>query len=282
MAYKLSDLLRDVYTELGQLTVGTATGGSSSTLEDAKLAGEHQDNEWNGGALLMLECGAGGPQGEHARISGFEASSGTFTLANSLSASTAIDDRYGLVSAYYPLETVIELVNAGLRALGDIPLVDEQTLASIGGQSAYAASLEWIQQRPRRIDFKAIPGLSGVDPWRTVQDWEYVPSAPGSPGLILFKEALPAGREVRVWYQGNHPRLTEHDDEVAISLSPELAVAACVERALRWQHARMGGGDPRLAASWQGAQANLNEAKVLFPTWKPGRKAKMRLSGGQR
>lgn len=282
MAYKLSDLLRDVYTELGQLTVATATGGSSNTLEDAGLAGEHQDDEWKDGALLMLECGQGGPEGEFERISGFEASSGTFTLANDLSAAIASADRYGLVSAYYPLETTIELVNAGLRALGDIPLVAEQTLASIGGQSAYAASLEWAAQRPRRIDFKAIPGLSGVDPWRTVHDWEYVPSTPGSPGLILFKEALPAGREVRVWYQGSHPRLAAHDDEIAQSISPELAVAACVERALRWQHARMGGGDQRLAASWQRAQANLNEAKVLFPAWKPARASRLRLAGGGR
>lgn len=275
MAYTLSNLLQDVYSELGQLSVRQATGGSANTLVDAALARQHQDDEWKDGALFVLEAGGAAPEGEFAQVAAFEASSGTFSLAEDLSAAVGAGHRYALASAYYPLATLIELVNAGLRALGDIPQVDEQTLVSVGGQSSYVAALEWGRRRPTRIDFQAIPGLSAVDPWRTVHDWDFVPGAPGSQALILFKEALPAGRQLRVWYQGSHPRLAAFDDPLAAVIAPELAVAACVERALRWQNARTGGGDAHLAARWQQTRAGLAEAKALFPTWKPRRAARL-------
>lgn len=275
MAYTLSDLLQDVYSELGQLSVGVATNGSASSLVDDELVGAHQDDEWKDGVLFILDAQGEAPENEFARISGFEASSGTLNLAEALSAAVADGQRYGLASAYYPIDTVVELVNSGLRALGDIPLVDEESLVSVGGQGSYVAALDWTRRRPTRIDFQAIPGLSGTDPWRKLNDWDFVPSAPGSNGLILFKDALPAGRKLRVWYQGSHPKVSEPSDAIAQVLAPELVVAACVERTLRWQSARLGDGDAHIASRWQQAKINLNEAKALFPIWKPRRRAKL-------
>lgn len=273
MTYTLSQLLQDIYTELGQLRVGIASDGSASTLEDVSLAGRHADDEWKGGALFVQQAGAAAPEGEFAAVSAFEAYSGTFTLAGSLSAAIGAGDRYGLCSAYYPLETMIELVNAGLRALGDIPLVNEDTLTT-AGESSYVAILEWTRRRPLRIDYLAIPGMSAADPWRTVHDWDFVPEGPGGPALIIFGDALPAGRKVRVWYQTAHPRLSVHDDLLAGAIAPELAVAAGLERALRWQNARLG-GDSQLATRWQTAQQDLVMARRTFPVWKPRRSAQL-------
>src|SRR3990172_9136573 len=128
MQYTLSNLLQDIYTELGQLQAGAASGGSASTLEDAGLAGLHADNKWKGGALFVTQARGAAPQGEFAAISAYDGASGVFSLAASLSAAIEADDRYGVATAYYPLETMIALANSGLRALGDIPLVDYQTL----------------------------------------------------------------------------------------------------------------------------------------------------------
>jgi hypothetical protein len=275
MVFTLSDLLQDIYTELGQLRVGIVSGGDSVTLEDASLAGQHADDEWKGGALFVARAGGEEPQGEFAAVRAFEAGSGTFTLTAELSDDVEAGDRYGLASAYFPLETMIELANAGLRALGDIPLVDEDSLITGDGQSSYAATSEWTRRRPLRIDFLAIPGVSAVNPWRTLHDWDFVPGAPGSSGLIIFDYALPAGRPLRVWYQAAHPRLSAFDDAVASAIAPELAVAAGVERALRWQHARLGGSDPHLAARWQQAGEELASARRMFPIWKPRRVARM-------
>lgn len=271
MPYTLSDLLQDIYTELGQLRVGVATGGSASTLVDAELAGQHRDDEWKGGALFVGRAGEP-PAGEFVRVAAFAANSGAFSLAAALSEAVEAGMRYGLVSSYYPLETMIELANSGLRALGEIPLVEEDALAESGG--AYAATLEWARRRPLRIDYLAVPGVSAGDPWRTIFDWDFVPAPPGESGLILFSQGLPAGRPLRIWYQSAHPRLAAHSDPVSEAIAPDLAVAAGVERALRWQCARKG-GDEHLDALWQVAQSELNAAKRSFPIWKPRRVAKL-------
>ncbi|MEX1247553.1 MAG: hypothetical protein WEA61_03660 [Anaerolineales bacterium] len=281
MPYTLSTLLQDIYAELGQFQVSLATGGSASTLLDASLAGKHSDDEWKGGAIFVVGSAGAAPEGEFAALAGFASSSGTFTLAASLGAAIEAGDRYGLASAYYPLETMIELANAGLRALGDIPLVDDQTLVTGDGQSSYVATLEWTRRRPLRIDYLAIPGLSAIDPWRTVHDWDFVPGMPGNPGLILFADALPAGRPLRIWYQAAHPGLRAYDDPVAAALAPELAVAAGAERALHWQNARLGGSDAHLAARWEQAQSELANARRSFPIWRPGRRAKMLTVGSR-
>jgi hypothetical protein len=272
MAFTLSDLLQDVYTELGQLRVGTASGGSASTLADAELARQHAEDEWRGGAIFMAQ-GAEPPAGEFARVASFAAASGTFTFAAALSEAVEAGMRYGLASAYYPLETMIELVNSALRGLGDIPLVDEDSLVT-GGESVYAATAEWTRRRPLRIDYLAVPGVSAGNPWKTIFDWDFVPAQPGASGLILFNEALPSGRPLRVWYQAAHPRLGAHSDEIAAAIAPDLAVAAGVERALRWQRARQA-SDDHLAALWEVAQEELNAAKRSFPIWKPRRAARL-------
>jgi hypothetical protein len=271
--YTLSRLLIDIYTALGQLRIGRASGGSASSLEDDSLAGLHSDDEWKGGAIFILDASGAAPQGEFAAVSAFDAAAGVFTLTPAVSAAIEDGDRYGLSSALYPLPSVIELANAGLRALGDIPLVDEQTLMTSESQSSYVATLEWTRRRPLRIDYLAIPGSSAADPWRTVFDWDFVPAAPGDSALILFADALPTGRPLRVWYQAAHPRLRSFDDPVASTIAPELAVAAGIERALRWQTARL--GDSALQARWEGAQAVLESARRAFPVWKPQRAAKM-------
>jgi hypothetical protein len=272
MAYKFSNLLADIYTELGKLRVGRASGGSASTLEDETLAGKHSDDEWKGGAIFVLEDAA--PGDEFSAVSGFDSAAGIFCLSAPLSAAIEAGDRYGLASAFYPLETMIELANAALRALGDIPLVDEQTLMTSESGSSYVATLEWTRRRPLRIDFLAIPGTGTTDPWRTLHDWDFVPAAPGANALILFADALPAGRPLRIWYQTAHPVLRAFDDAVAASIAPELAVAAGVERALRWQAARLG-SDANLQARWQRAKEELELAKRAFPIWKPQRAARM-------
>jgi hypothetical protein len=243
-------------------------------LTDALLARRHSEGEWKGGAIFILEASGAAPEGEFAAVSAFDAGAGEFTLAPALSAAVESGDRYGLASAYYPLETMIELANSGLRALGDIPFVDEQTLESSESQSSYVAILDWTRRRPLRIDYLAVPGMSSADPWRTVHDWDFVPAAPVDTGLILFAEALPAGRALRIWYLAAHPTLRVFDDPVADAIAPELAVAAGVERALRWLSARLGSG-AALQARAERAHSALASARRTFPIWKPQRAAKI-------
>lgn len=281
MAYTLSNLLQDMYAELGQLTVTNATGGTTTTAVDNKQTGAHSDDDWKNGALFLIAADSAAPEGEFQRISGYTDSSGTFTVDTAFSAVVAAGDTFGFVSDYYPFRSLIELANAGLRALGDIALVDTTSLDTAAGVSEYAASLAWKRRRPMMIDYQGRSGTSGDNQWVRVYDWEFIPALPNATGLIIFNEELPQGRDIRIWYVDSHPRVAAFSDAISETIAPELAVAAAVERALRWQNSRQGGGDPFLQQRWNDAQIELARARVSFPIWTPRRISKLlKVKGG--
>jgi hypothetical protein len=269
MTFTLSDLLQGVYTGLGQLSVGRASGGEMDALVDDTLAGQHPDDVWKGGALFVIAADGEAPEGAFSRVAGYEGSSGTFALAENLGAAVAAGDTYGLASAYYPLASMVELANAALRALGDIALVDTVTPEPVSAYGEYTAALAWKRRRPLRIE------VARGDEWVTRPDWEYVPAAPGQAGQIGFKGGLAAGSELRVWYVDAHPRLSAYDDVVAETVAPELVIAAGVVKALNWQQARLEGHDPGLAAKLEAAENALLQARLRFPIWMPRRRARL-------
>ncbi len=271
MSYTLNDILQNIYEALGQLTVTTATGGAATNAVDSRQVGQHKDEAWKDGALFVIAADGAAPEGEFKRIGGYTDSSGTFILESALTSAIASGDTFGFASDQYPLFTMIELANAGLRALGDIALVDTATLDTASGTTEYAASVAWKRGRPLMIDLQGRTGAAGDNRWRRIFDWEFVPASPGSTGLIIFKHELPAGRDLRVWYLGSHPRLNAYDDVISETIAPELAVAAGVERALRWANSRLGGGDPFMMQRWNDAKIELARAKAEFPIWRPRR-----------
>lgn len=279
MSFTLSDLLQAAYTELGQLQAANATGGAVESLIDNRLAGIGHDDDWKDGALFIIAADGAAPEGEYARISAYDASEGEFSLAETLTAAVTSGDLYGLVSGYYPLHTMVELANAGLRALGDIPLVDTTTLDTAVGKTEYATALTWQRRPPVMIDYQSRTGEGSANQWVRVHDWEYVPASAGESGLIIFQRELPAVRDLRVWYVDAHPRLSAYDDVVAEVIAPELAVAAVVERALRWQNSRLGGGDNFLLQRWNDAKVELDRVKSEQPIWRPSRRGRLNLAG---
>lgn len=279
MSFTLSDLLQAVYTELGQLQAAAATGGTVDSLSDSRLAGSGRDDDWKDGALFVIAADGAAPEGEFVRVLAFDASEGSFTLEQALTAAPAAGDLYGLASAYYPLHTMVELANAGLRALGDIPLVDTTTLDTAAGQTEYATALAWQRRPPVMIDYQGRSVEQQASQWVRVHDWEYVPAAARQPGRIVFQRELPAVRDLRVWYVDAHPRLSAYDDVVAEVIAPELAVAAGVERALRWQNSRLGGGDNFLLQRWNDARVELERLKSEHPIWRPARRGHLNLAG---
>lgn len=270
MTYLLWQLLRDAYAELGQLQVSEATGGSTTTIVDSKLIGTGRDDDWNGGAVIVLSAGGAAPEGELGRVSDYVDTTGTLTVPE-MSAAMESGDLYGLVSEYYPLQQVIELANQALRNLGDLTYVDTAALDTAAGQTEYAASAAWKRRPPRRIDIQTCTGNAGDHRWALVRDWAYVPAAAGETGLIVFRTQLPAGRELRIWYADAHKRVSAYDDVIHESIHPALAVAAVVEKALVWQVSRLDGENEFLLRRLENARAELERQKRLHPVWQAGR-----------
>jgi hypothetical protein len=278
MSYTLNQLLEDVYAELGQLQVSTATGGTNTSLEDSKLIGSGADEDWKGGLLMLLEADGAAPEGEFSAIANYTDSSGTFNLAAEFSAAPENGDSYGLVSATYPVGVMLRLVNTGLRRLGDIPMVDNVTLVTSSGQSEYPTEVAWQRRPPYRIEIQ-VGGGDTTPKWERLHDWEYLPAAPGEQGRILFGQPLPDGRSLQVWYQTPHPRVSAYNDVIAEVISPSLAVAACVEQALRWANSRLGGGDAFMLQRWNDAKHTLEQSRRMHPIWHPKPSARMKLAG---
>ncbi len=279
MSYKLWDLIRDAYQGLGQLQVAKATGGSTTTVVDTKLINSGKDDDWKDGAVIVLEDGSGAaPEGEFSRVSGYADSSGTLTI-DELTAAVATGDVYGLVSAYYPLQQMVELANLALKSLGDMVLVDTTTLDTAANKTEYAAAVSWKRRRPIQVDIQTNTGDADDNRWQTLYDWEFVPAAAGSAGLIVLKQQPEAGRDLRILYEDAHPRVNEYDDVIDETVHPALAAAALVEKALVWQNTRLEGGNDFLLMRLNDAKTELERAKVMYPIWKPRAKARMLLAG---
>jgi len=282
VAYTLSNLLQDVYMDLGQFNVSTATGGTTATLVDSKQVGLHKDNAWLNGACFIIRDVAGAsaaPEGEFALVTGYTSSSGTFTsAASSYTVAPADGDTYGFVNNFYPLHTVRELCNLGIQALGDVALVDT-SLTTAASQREYALPAACKRNRPLEVAIQGETGDSDDNAYVPIYDYDYIPAAAGSTGTIQFKRQPASGRTIRIVYEGIHPKLTAYSSVVHETIHPELAKVSATEMCLRWQNSRLQGGDDFLLQRWNDAKQTLLMEKTMHPVWKPRRKSRLFILG---
>ena len=279
MSYMLWQLIRDVYQNLGRSEIGTASGGTTTTLVDGSLAGRGRDDAYNRGTVLIFSADGEAPEGEIRQVADYEGSTGTFTFENAMNAAPAAGDLYLRVDPYFPYRSIIEQVNTALVKLGEITLVDSSTLETAENQTEYAAAVTWKRRPPLRVDLQNQPDTANDNRWETIHWWEYVPAAAGAEGRIVFDRPLPGGRKLRVWYIASHPRVSAFDDEINELIHPALAAAATTVEALTWQNARISGSSKALSGQLEAAKADLEQIKRLYPTWKPVRQSRMRLAG---
>ena len=285
MPYTLQNALVDLYTELGQLSVTTATGGATNTVVDSKQVGLHGDDAWLDGAAFLIRDAGGagaGPEGEMARITGYTDSTGTFTSATSAwTIAPASGDTFGFTNNFYPLFTMMELVNRSLASIGEIPLVDTTTLTTASAQTEYTYALAWKRTPPYRVDLQTRTGDTNDNQWQQIHDWEYIPATANSTGLLVLRQ-LPVSRALRIWYRGVHPTLTAATSVIYEGYAEELVLATAVERALRWQNSRLQGGDDFLLQRWNDAKQELERVRALYTTWFPSAHSRGLILGAPR
>jgi len=280
MAYLASNLLQDAYRKLGMLEVRTATGGSTTTVVDSGFVGiknAPKDDAWLNGTLFIVRDAAGtnvAPENEFQRISGYAASTGTFTLDTALTSSASASDTYAYTTAEVPLRSMLELANAALQALGTISLVDTTTLDTASPQTEYACSAIWKRPRPIRVDVQGNSD-SGDNAWIESRDWDYQPATGGATGLIIFGHQPESGMGIRVWYNGLHPTLTAYNSVVHESVPPELAALTLAEKALEWLNTRYRGSDEFMLQRLSDAKVQRQQYEATNPVWRVRRKPKL-------
>lgn len=276
MAFTLSNLLQDACRKVGILSVGLSTAGSSITLVDATLIGESADNDFRYATIFFIQsANSTAIEGQFRTVSSYTAGTGTFAFS-SLAASVTNPCTYARTTPEIHTELLIELANDALRHLGDLDFVDTATLGTSAAVDEYTNQIAWKRARPKRLELQTDISSSGSrNRWQTMYNWEIQPSSAGATGKIVFGESLPAGRDVRVWYEDVHHRVSLSTAPVDERIHPELAIASLVEKIYEYRNSLNRGSLPFDLQRWNDAKVRLNEALVRYPIYRWKRKPKL-------
>lgn len=262
MATTLFTILRKAYLALGQMEVTTATGGSTTTFIDTKLADLYGDDDLVNSYAFVIRDAAGAsaaPEGEVGVISGYVASTTTATFSTALSSAISAGDTIGIVKNVWPLFTMIELVNDALAGMGAIALTNT-SLTTTSGTYEYTLPVTF-KYKINRVQIQTDPVSNEyVD----VHDWYVTPSAGGSTSQLIFNEDIVAGYAIKLWYEAEHPRLSAMSDIVSETIHSELASRMVIDRALEYQTRRTSGTDNFLLQTANKAMSDMQEAQRRF------------------
>lgn len=237
----LFEMISKSYLRLGQMVVRTATGGTTSTVVDSKIANEGRDNDYKNAPVFILEADGAAPEGEFTNCSASTNSSGTITVSPAFTVAPADGDAYGLGTILIPIWTAIECANDALRQIGDIPLMDSSTTTA-ASRRQYDVPVAAKRRKPLRVEIN-ISDTSNDTNRRMIPDWDWIPATAGSTGLIQLNRQPIVGQTLYIWYQGVHPDVHLATATIAEVIEPELAIAACSAALAAWANRRQQGQD---------------------------------------
>jgi hypothetical protein len=260
MALTLQNLLVKACYNLGVLSYGTATGGTTTTVVDSSKSSANDESAevdvWKNGTMFITYDAAGGsaaPEGEMGAISAFASSTGTFTVPT-MTAAVAAGDRYSFTSELYPLLELIKAANDGLQDLGDLDGM-YTTLSFANGTLYY--SLPAAIKEVHKVEL-----LSPSNVYNEVYNWKYTESLPGIASQLEFNHNLPYEDTLRVHYRGRHPTLTAYNSVVSEFVDDELAMLATVNKAMEWQVSRSQGSQDFDKQKWNDIKMQLAQKKL--------------------
>lgn len=276
MALTLSKVIQRAWRETGFSVNIKATGGSTTTIVDSRTQYTSDNSLVGGTAVVTRDAGgaSAAPEGEFAVISAFVASTKTFTI-DTLTSAVSSGDSILLATPRIKLEQMIVCVNDALTNLGTISLVDT-SLTAVANQTEYALPVALKIERLLDIQFNTITNDSDNNQWRSILGQaEYAPAAPGSTGLLILPQ-LPAGRTIKIIYEGVHPTLYAYNDKVSETIQEELVATAVIEKVLTWYVSKR--GDSALGTfaiqRWNDAKTALQMQKADKPIFRHRPKAK--------
>jgi len=234
MSFTLANLTYRVARELGIVSEGTATGGSTTTIEDTNLRTE-ADDYWNSGSIWILRDSSGAivaPLGEYERVTDFANSGGVITFA-ALTVTVASGDKYAVAKKTYPLETLIRNVNEAVQDLGIIPQTDITTIDTETNKTEYSLPVA------ANLDLRRVWQQGNLDDandnrWTLLYNWELQRTATGSKDLLVFPYQLPSGYDIKLEYGAPHPELHVYSDNLNEGVPITMVVYSAVARCLNW------------------------------------------------
>jgi hypothetical protein len=264
---QLTHVLQQLYRRLGA-KVTLATGGSTSTVIDTKLADEladsNEDDIFNGGTVIVIEdTGGVAPEGEFSRITDYVASTTTLTVSPAVTVAPASGDRVLIAPPDFPLYDMIEMVNDALKYITRVPRFDT-SITTAANQTEYTLPLALKGRQILGVEVQGITTDSNDNRWQPIPNWRLGYAAAGSTGTLILPQ-LASGYTVRIAYLAEHARVDAYDDYIDEHLDRNLVHASVFAHALQWKNDRdaiSGGADNATIALEQKAWSQLDRELV--------------------
>ncbi len=262
----LSDVMRRAWTELGDLSIITATGGSATTVVDTNTRYTTDDALMNGTVVVITTTDGLTPQGKFAKITDFVASTKTFTI-DTVTDAIGAGDIIGLAKPRIPALHMKQAVNDALRDhIGTISLVDT-SLTTVAAQTEYALPVGLKIKKLTDVLIQANTSDADDNGYVSIKGASKVfPAAPGSTGLLVIPD-YGSGYKIKIVYEGLHPELTAYNSTVSETIMESLIVAATVDKALTWLVSKRGDSalGTFLLERWNDAKNGISMAKAESP-----------------
>ena len=276
MALTASRIMQRAYRELGMLTDIIATGGAVGSIIDTNSRFTADNAMLNGTAFVVLDAGGAGaaPQGEYRTISGYTASTETFTVGTDFTVAVASGDYIGLARSTIPALQMFQALQDGLQDLGYIDLIDT-SITTAAEQDEYTLPVGLKYDEPVDVLMQGTTSDSNANLYESIRQYVKIfPAAPGSTGILEARD-LAAGYLLKIIYRGTHPMLTVHSSVISETIPEGLAVAATIDKALDWLNTKRAGSiQPFMVQRWNAAKQSLAEKKIVLPKTNQHKKSK--------
>ena len=273
MSKTLFDITYELSNELKQTTRGTATGGSTTTILDSveRAVATEVDDLWNGGtAWILYDAGGAGaaPQGEYGYISDFANTGGVITLRTALTTAVASGDEYAIANLRYPLQVLIQNINA---ALGIIEKVDKTTVVIAADQTEYSLPSDVLELKQV---WKQNNADTDDNDWQQLFDWTVEKSATGTANKLIFGRQFDTSDAVKLVYTTYPAKLQAATDKLDDSINIDKIVYNAVVGCLLWRKAKVGESDTTVDSLLNYYQALAGQKNQEFAMSLPRKSAK--------
>lgn len=274
----LFDQILQAHTKMGTIRFDTSSGGSTILVNSQTYSSATADDDFNNGTLFIIQSTNAGSttiDGQFRRISDYDASSGQFSLSSALATAVTAGTRFGYTTPEFPHELTVELANQALQSVGPLEYID-RSIVSSANQQVYNISTGANFSRIKQVDIMGRVGSSVNDPeWETIYDWDVQPSTVGGTYLLILGKQPLVGRDIRIRYDGHHPRVTNSTANIDSRIHPELASLVLVERMYEYRNSLNRGSVEFDRQRWNDAKQQVAEFKIRFPIDKRYKKPKI-------
>lgn len=229
---KLWELLSRALIDYAEMSLSEATGGSTTTVIDTTRS-DDEDAEDFENAVIVITRDAGGlsaaPEGELSRVSAYDPSTQTFTLASTLTAAVGAGDTYGVTGTAFNLPLLRQLTNEALKQLGDIPKADT-SITTAAEQTEYTLPVVIKNSMPFNVQIQQVDDDANDNRWMDMYGWRVSYTGPNSTALLVFPQQPKYPLNIKIEYLGLHDAVHDFDDYISEYIHPELAAASLIER----------------------------------------------------